>query len=285
MKILVTGGAGFIGSNFIRYWLEHHPADSLVNFDKLTYAGHLSTLKDFENNPRHRFFEGDIQNPDAIANAAEKGIDAIVHFAAESHVDRSIYGPIDFVRTNVLGTTHLLEWTRQHPQTRFVLVSTDEVYGSLSLEDRSKKFKWGDPYQPRNPYAASKASADHLSRAYHHTYGLDIMITNCTNNVGPYQDPEKFVPLSITNLLEDKPIRIYGDGKYIRDWLWVDDHIMGIEKVLLKGKRGETYLFGGKSEIDNLSLAKRILAKLKKQESAIEFVSDRPGNDLSLIHI
>lgn len=282
MKVLVTGGAGFIGSNFIRYWLQSHPNDSIINLDKLTYAGNRSTMEDFMQHPKYHWVQGDIKNPEDVKKAMEGEVNAIVHFAAESHVDRSIYGPLEFVHTNVVGTAVLLEVVRKNPKIRFLLVSTDEVYGSLPLENLEKKFRWGDPYQPRNPYAASKASADHLARAYATTYGLDIMVTNCTNNVGPYQDPEKFVPLAITNLLEGKPVRVYGAGANVRDWLWVGDHVRGIESVLLRGKRGETYLFGGKSEISNLDLAKKILTQMDRpvSEKTITFVADRPGHDL-----
>lgn len=281
MRLLVTGGAGFIGSNFVRHWLAKHPQDDVVTLDLLTYAGHLSSLREAMENPRHQWVQGDICKPEDVERAIGAGVDAIVHFAAESHVDRSIYGPLAFVETNVRGTAVLLEAARRRPTTRFLLVSTDEVYGSLPL-DGTRRFALGDPYQPRNPYAASKAAADHLARSYATTYGMDIIITNCTNNVGPFQDPEKFIPLAITNVLEGKPIRVYGDGRNVRDWLWVGDHVAGIEAALVKGKGGETYLFGGNSEIDNRSLATRILTKLNRPVSAetLVFVADRPGHDM-----
>jgi dTDP-glucose 4,6-dehydratase len=278
MKLFVTGGAGFIGSNFIYYWLKNHSDDQIVNFDKLTYAGNLENLKDVEKNPNYSFVHGDICDVEAV-DKAMKGVDTVVHFAAESHVDRSIIGPAIFVETNVVGTQVLLDAALKHNIKHFHHVSTDEVFGSLELED-SGKFSERTNYAPRSPYAASKAGSDHLVRAYHETYGLPITITNCSNNFGPYQFPEKFIPLAITNLLEDKKVPVYGDGLYVRDWLYVDDHCRAIDLVLQKGKVGQTYLVGGMTELyPNIEIAKKILKLLGKDESSIEFVKDRPGHD------
>lgn len=278
MKILVTGGAGFIGSNFVLYWMKNHPDDHVVNFDKLTYAGNLENLKEVEHNPNYSFIHADICDAESV-NKAMQGVDTIVHFAAESHVDRSIMDPSSFVRTNVLGTQVLLDAALKNNIKRFHHVSTDEVFGSLELEDNSK-FNEKTPYQPRSPYAASKAGSDHLVRAYHITYGLPITITNCSNNFGPFMFPEKFIPLAVTNVLEDKKIPVYGDGMYVRDWLYVEDHCRAIDAVLTKGKVGETYMVGGMTELyPNIEIAKKILTLLGKDESYLEFVKDRPGHD------
>lgn len=278
MKILVTGGAGFIGSNFILYWMKNHPEDHIINFDKLTYAGNLENLKDVEGNPNYTFINGDICNIQEV-DAVMQGVDVVVHFAAESHVDRSITGPAVFVQTNVVGTQVLLDAALKYQIKKFHHISTDEVFGSLALED-TNKFNERTSYSPRSPYAASKAGSDHLVRAYHETYGLPITITNCSNNFGPYHFPEKFIPLAITNLLEDKKIPVYGDGLYIRDWLYVEDHCRAIDLVLQKGKIGETYLVGGMTELHpNIEIARKILKLLGKDESYIEFVKDRPGHD------
>jgi dTDP-glucose 4,6-dehydratase len=278
MRILVTGGAGFIGANFILYWLANHPQDEIVNLDKLTYAGNLENLKEAEGNPNYKFVKGDICDGGVVGKAMEE-VDVVVHFAAESHVDRSIQGPAIFVKTNVIGTQVLLENALRHKITRFHHISTDEVFGSLNLDDPSK-FNERTIYNPRSPYAASKAASDHLVRAYYHTYGLPITITNCSNNFGPYQFPEKFIPLAITNILEGKRVPVYGDGLYVRDWLYVEDHCRAIEAVLLRGKVGETYCVGGLTEdINNLTVVKKILKILGKDESFIEFVKDRPGHD------
>jgi dTDP-glucose 4,6-dehydratase len=278
MKLLVTGGAGFIGSNFVLYWLKNHPDDHIVNFDKLTYAGNLENLKSVEDNPNYTFIQGDICDPDAV-NKAMQGIDTVVHFAAESHVDRSITDPASFVTTNVLGTQVLLDAALAHNVTRFHHISTDEVFGSLELDDHNK-FDENTSYAPRSPYAASKAGSDHLVRAYHITYGLPVTITNCSNNFGPFHFPEKFIPLAITNVLEGKKIPVYGDGLYVRDWLYVEDHCRAIDLVLQKGKIGETYLVGGMTELaPNIEIAKKILKILGKDESFIEYVKDRPGHD------
>lgn len=278
MKILVTGGAGFIGSNFILYWLKNHPDDHVINFDKLTYAGNLENLKSVENNKHYTFVQGDICDPEAVNNVMQ-GVDTVVHFAAESHVDRSIMDPSSFVMTNVVGTQVLLDAALANNVSRFHHISTDEVFGSLELEDHTK-FNDKTSYAPRSPYAASKAGSDHLVRAYHLTYGLPITITNCSNNFGPYMFPEKFIPLAITNLIEGKKIPVYGDGLNIRDWLYVEDHCRAIDMVLQEGKIGETYLVGGMTELyPNIEIAKKIVALLGKDESSIEYVKDRPGHD------
>ena len=278
MKLLVTGGAGFIGSNFILYWLKNHPDDQIVNLDKLTYAGNLENLKDVEKNPNYSFVKGDICDA-SLVNSVMQGIDAVVHFAAESHVDRSIMEPATFVMTNVVGTQVLLDTAVKNNVQKFHHVSTDEVFGQLELGS-NKKFDENTPYDPRSPYSASKAGSDHLVRAYHHTFGLPITITNCSNNFGPYQFPEKIIPLAITNLMEGKKIPIYGDGLYVRDWLYVEDHCRAIDKVLTDGGVGETYCIGGLTEdIPNIDVAKKILAIMNESEDKIEIVKDRPGHD------
>lgn len=278
MKLLVTGGAGFIGSNFIRYWLGKYPEDKIVNFDKLTYAGHLSSTKDFQDNPNYQFIQGDICDARAV-NEAIEGCDIIVHFAAESHVDRSIEGPQVFVMTNVVGTQVLLDGALKHKVKRFHFISTDEVFGDLPLEGQDK-FTEKTVYDPHSPYSASKAASDHLVRAYFRSFGLPISITNCSNNFGPYQDPEKFLPRMITNLIDEEPIPIYGDGKYVRDWLYVEDHCRAIDLVINKGKVGETYLVGGMTEnINHLEVAEKVLKIFGKDKSSIKYVKDRPGHD------
>ncbi len=278
MRLLVTGGAGFIGSNFIRYWLKNHPGDEIVNLDKLTYAGHLSSTKDFENNPNYKFVKGDICDLDVVDNVME-GVDIVISFAAETHVDRSVIGPSEFIKTNVLGTQVLLDASLKYKIKHFHLISTDEVFGALSLESK-EKFNESTLYDPHSPYSASKAASDYLVRAYYHTYGLPITITNCSNNFGPYQDPEKFIPRAITNLIEGKEVPLYGDGKYVRDWLFVEDHVRAIELVLEKGKVGETYLVGGLTEdINHLEVTKKLLKIFGKDETSIKFVKDRPGHD------
>jgi dTDP-glucose 4,6-dehydratase len=278
MKILVTGGAGFIGSNFILYWLKNHKDDFIVNLDKLTYAGNLENLKSIEGSKNYKFVHGDICDTKGV-NSIMEGIDTVVHFAAESHVDRSIKEPSDFVMTNVVGTQVLLDAALSSKIKLFYHITTDEVFGSLNLEDMSK-FNERTQYNPRSPYAASKAASDHLVRAYHTTYNLPVIISNCSNNFGPYQFPEKFIPLAITNALENKKIPIYGDGLYVRDWLYVEDHCRAIELILEKGKVGESYLIGGLTDgITNLEVVKKILKILGKDEKYIEFVKDRPGHD------
>lgn len=278
MKLLVTGGAGFIGSNLILYWMKNHPSDSIVNLDKLTYAGNLENLKEIEGSSHYQFIQGDICNVNTV-NGAMKGVDWVVHFAAESHVDRSISEPAVFVMTNVVGTQVLLDAALKHNVKRFHHVSTDEVFGALKLADE-EKFNEQTTYNPRSPYSASKAGSDHLVRSYQTTYGLPITITNCSNNFGPYQFPEKIIPLAITNLIEEKKVPVYGDGLYVRDWLYVEDHCNAIDLVLQKGKVGQTYLIGGLTQdINNLEVIRKIIKFLGKSEDMIEFVKDRPGHD------
>lgn len=277
MKLLVTGGAGFIGANFIHYWFEQHPEDSIINLDKLTYAGNLENLLAIADLPNYHFVQGDICDVETV-NPLVYECDIVVHFAAESHVDRSITNPGEFVRTNVIGTQVLLQAAVEY-QKRFHHVSTDEVFGTLPLNS-TLKFNEQTPYSPRSPYSASKAASDHLVRAYHETYGLPVTISNCTNNYGPWHFPEKFIPLAITNVLAGKPIPIYGQGVNVRDWLYVKDHCRAIEAILLKGKIGETYCVGGNSEMDNLALAKLILKLMGASDALLQFVTDRPGHDL-----
>lgn len=278
MKILITGGAGFIGSNFILYWLKKYPDDQIVNLDKLTYAGNLENLRSAEDNPNYSFIKGDICDPSIVQKAME-GIETVVHFAAESHVDRSIVEPAPFIMTNVLGTQILLDAALKNNIKRFHHISTDEVFGSLEIRSK-EKFSEETNYNPRSPYSASKAASDHLVRAYFATYGLPITISNCSNNFGPYQYPEKLIPLAITNLLEDKSVPVYGDGFYVRDWLYVEDHVRAIDVILKKGKIGETYCVGGLTmDINNLEVIKKILNILGKSPDEIEFVEDRPGHD------
>jgi len=274
---LVTGGAGFIGSNFIHYWLKNHPGDFIVNLDKLTYAGNPDNLKDIENNPNYSFIKGDICDPQ-IVKKAMKNVDIIVHFAAESHVDRSIIDPSIFVKTNVLGTQVLLNEAIRAKVRRFHHISTDEVFGALDLDD-PQRFTENTAYSPRSPYSASKAAADHLVRTYYITYKLPVTITNCADNFGPFQYPEKLISLSITNILEGKKVPIYGDGLYVRDWLYVEDHCRAIDLVIAKGKVGETYLIGADSDMANIDLVKRLLVIMGKDEKMIEYVKDRPGHD------
>ena len=293
--ILVTGGAGFIGGNFVLDWLANPTAEGVVNLDKLTYAGNLSTLKSLENDKRHVFVKGDIGDYELVLGLLKQHqIRAVINFAAESHVDRSIHGPGDFIQTNVLGTFNLLEavrayWSELAPDQktdfRFLHVSTDEVYGSLSPVDPA--FKETNPYEPNSPYSASKAASDHLVRAWHHTYGLPVLTTNCSNNYGPYHFPEKLIPLVILNALAGKPLPIYGDGQQIRDWLYVKDHCAAIRRVLEAGKLGQTYNVGGWNEKPNLDVVKTIcgiLDQLRPKASGvyadqITYVTDRPGHD------
>lgn len=278
MNILVTGGAGFIGSNFILYWLKKYPQDKIINLDKLTYAGNLENLKSVENNPNYEFVQGDICDPQLVNSLTEK-VDTIVHFAAESHVDRSILDPAPFIKTNIEGTYVLLESALKNKIKRFHHVSTDEVFGALELNSK-EKFNDKTPYNPHSPYSASKASSDHLVRAYATTYNLPTTISNCSNNFGPYQFPEKLIPLAITNIIEGKKVPVYGDGLYVRDWLYVEDHCKAIDLILQKGKMGETYLVGGLTEdIANIDIIKKILKIMGKDETQIEFVKDRPGHD------
>jgi dTDP-glucose 4,6-dehydratase len=279
MKILVTGGCGFIGSNFIRYFLRSRPDYSLINVDKLTYAGNLENLSDVSHFPRYYFIRGDIADAARMEELINKGIDAIVNFAAESHVDRSIENPSAFMKTNVFGTFALLEAVRKvfpKQRIRFLHVSTDEVYGSLG---DTGAFTEETPLAPNSPYSASKTAADLLVRAYHHTYGIPATITRCSNNYGPYQFPEKLIPLMISNALEDKELPIYGDGMQVRDWIYVEDHCRALDLVLHQGKEGEIYNIGGRSEKPNLTVAKTILDRLRKPHSLLRFVADRPGHD------
>jgi len=305
--MLVTGAAGFIGSNFVHFWAEHRPGDSIVGLDALTYAGNLASLESLAKNERFKFMKGDIRDGDKVRDIIKReGIDTIVHFAAESHVDRSIHGPDPFIDTNVRGTHELLKaaravWTEDWSggARRFHHISTDEVYGNLG--PTAAPFTEDSAYSPNSPYAASKAGSDHLVRAYHHTYGLPVTTTNCSNNYGPYHFPEKLIPLTIVNALDGKSLPVYGDGQQIRDWLYVRDHCRGIERVLEKGRLGETYNLGGNSERKNLDVVKAICAHLNKIFGAdqkirerfpkcpaatggdtaelITFVKDRPGHD------
>ncbi len=275
MELLVTGGAGFIGGNFIRYWLENHPEDPVRNFDKLTYAGHLASLNDLADNPNYRFIQGDITDEDSVEQVMD-GVDIVVHFAAESHNDRAVLDPLIFVRTNVMGTAVLLQAALKNKVKRFHHVSTDEVFGHLEKTD--PPFNEQTPYQPRAPYSASKAGSDHLVRSFFTTYDLPVTITNCTNNYGPYQDPEKLIPRFITNLLQDKKVPLMGKGENVRDWLFVVDHARAIDLVIARGKPGETYCVGGE-ERTNLQVTQRILELLGRDESMIEYVGDRLGHD------
>ncbi|SCW47051.1 dTDP-glucose 4,6-dehydratase [Paenibacillus tianmuensis] len=276
-RLLVTGGMGFIGSNFVRYWRERHPEDMVVNLDLLTYAGNLRNLADLEEGPHYRFVCGDIADTDFIAKVmAEAQIDTVVHFAAESHVDRSIEDPQNFVRTNVLGTQVLLEAARRQGVTRFIQISTDEVYGTLGPEGL---FTETTPLAPNSPYSASKAGADLLARAYFETYGFPVIVTRCSNNYGPFQFPEKLIPTLITRALRDEPLPLYGDGLNVRDWLHVYDHCSAVERVIEAGIPGEIYNIGGSNEKTNLELVHRILQELGKPASLIQFVPDRLGHD------
>ena len=305
-NVLVTGGAGFIGVNFVYHWLAQHPNDQVVVLDKLTYAGCRASLDRALENPKCRFYEGDIGDVELTGKILrEHAIDAVVNFAAESHVDRSIVGPEAFTQTNVVGTHRLLEVCRKYwldecqgrPH-RFHHVSTDEVFGSLGADDPA--FIETTAYQPNSPYSASKAASDHLVRAYHHTYGMDVTTSNCSNNYGPFHFPEKLIPLCITNILTGKSLPVYGDGKNIRDWLFVKDHCAGIALVITSGRSGETYNIGGNNEWDNLALVKEICRVMDEKTAAgaitkaqfpdsvthrgpavdaIQFVTDRPGHD------
>jgi len=274
---MVTGGAGFIGANFIHYKLKNHTDAEIINFDVLTYAGNLENLKEWENVSRYKFIKGDICDPKKV-NEAMEGVDVVVHFAAESHVDRSILEPAAFVKTNVLGTQVLLDAALKANVKRFHHVSTDEVFGSLEPND--PKFNENTKYDPRSPYSASKAASDHLVRAYYHTYGLPITISNCSNNYGPYHFPEKLIPLFVTNLVEGKKVPLYGDGSAVRDWLYVEDHAEAIDLILRKGKVGQTYCVGGNNEKTNKEVTLKVLEIMGKGKEAIEFVEDRKGHDM-----
>ncbi|MFN0061414.1 MAG: dTDP-glucose 4,6-dehydratase [Myxococcaceae bacterium] len=277
MNLLITGGCGFIGSNLVAHLRRHRPDWTLVNLDKLTYAGNLENLAALENDPKHVFVRGDVCNRELIDHLlALHRIDAIAHLAAESHVDRSILGPEIFVQTNVLGTQVLLEAARQAGVKRFLHVSTDEVYGSLGP---TGAFTEASPIQPSSPYSSSKAASDLIALAYHHTFGLPVVVTRCSNNYGRYQFPEKLIPLMVINALHDKPLPVYGDGANVRDWLHVEDHCSALTLVLEKGRPGEAYNIGGGAERRNIDLVKTLLSTLKKPESLIQFVKDRPGHD------
>lgn len=276
MKLLVTGGAGFIGSNFVLYMLQQYPEYEIINVDSLTYAGNLENLKSVENNPKHTFVKADITDAKTMDELVSQGVDVIVNFAAESHVDRSILEPDVFVKTNVLGTQVLLDAARKYEITKFVQVSTDEVYGTLG---DTGFFTEKTPLEPNSPYSSSKAGGDLLVRAYHETFGLPVNITRCSNNYGPYQFPEKLIPLMISKALADESLPIYGDGLNVRDWLYVEDHCSAIDLVIHKGNNGEVYNVGGHNERTNIQIVKTILEQLGKPESLMTFVKDRPGHD------
>ncbi len=279
MKLLVTGGAGFIGSNFIHHVLGEHPDYEVTNFDKLTYAGNLENLRDLEANPHYHFVQGDVAAQAAVDELFKQGFDGVVNFAAETHVDRSIHlGARDFVLTNTLGVQTLLDAVRKYSVKKMVQISTDEVYGSLEL-GQPTQFTESTPFQPNAPYAAAKAGGDLLCRAAHATYGTPVVVSHCSNNYGPYQFPEKLIPFFIFRALKDQPLPLYGDGQNVRDWLFVRDHCSAIDLMLHKGVPGEVYNIGGNNERSNLDIAKIILRELGKPESLITFVSDRPGHD------
>jgi len=273
-KILVTGGAGFIGSNFIHYLLRKYPDLQIINLDKLTYAGNLDNLRDVENDPRYQFVKGDICDSEVVERLM-KGVDVVVNFAAESHVDRSILDPGSFIRTDIYGTYVLLEAARKTHLERFIQISTDEIYGSIE----KGSFKETDPLMPSSPYSASKAGADRLAYSYFVTYGLPVIITRCSNNFGPYQYPEKLIPLFVTNALEGKKLPIYGDGKNVRDWIYVQDHCEAIDLLIQKGINGEVYNIGAGNEKTNLEITHFILEKLNKPKDLMVFVPDRLGHD------
>ncbi len=274
MRILVTGGAGFIGSNFIRHILKKYPDYEIINLDKLTYAGNLDNLRDLEKNKRYEFVKGDITDQKIVGKCV-KEVHSIVNFAAETHVDRSIVNAGDFVKTNVFGTYTLLEAAAKNSISKYIQISTDEVYGSIE----KGAFKEADNLQPSSPYSATKASADLLAKSYHTTYQLPVIITRSSNNFGPYQFPEKVMPLFITNALEDQPVPLYGDGKNVRDWVYVMDNCEAIDQVMHKGVAGEIYNIGGSNELTNIELTKKILELLGKGDELIKPVADRLGHD------
>lgn len=277
--ILVTGGAGFIGSNLIRYILENRPDDRVINLDSLTYAGNMESLAEFIDDPRHEFVHADI-NDSAKLDEVMPRADVVLHLAAESHVDRSIHDPSLFLNTNIIGTQCILDAAKRHEIKRFVYVSTDEVYGELPLDDKSLLFTESTPLAPNSPYAVSKTGGDMLARAYHHTYGMNIGITRCSNNFGPFQFPEKVIPLFVNNLIEGKKVPLYGDGRNIRDWLHVLDHCEAICRVLDDGRPGEAYNIGGNNERSNLELTKMLIKLCGRDDSFIEHVPDRLGHDM-----
>ena len=274
-RVLVTGGAGFIGSHFIKHALRVHPDWFIVNLDKLSYAGNVENLTALPDSQRHEFNHGDIADRELVAHIWKTGIDTVVNFAAETHVDRSILWADDFIKTDVLGAFTLLETARRFGVRRFIQISTDEVYGSIT----SGSFTEESSLSPRNPYAASKAGADRLAFAYFATHNVPVIITRCSNNFGPNQHPEKFIPLFVTNALEDKPLPLYGDGCYRRDWIYVQDHCAAIDFLIDRGRPGETYNIAGGNELENIEIARRIVRKLGKPESLIRRVEDRPGHD------
>jgi dTDP-glucose 4,6-dehydratase len=276
-KILVTGGCGFIGSNFIKYIIREHPTVQIINLDLLTYAGNPANLSELRKDKRYKFIKGDIADQALVNRLFKQGLDAVINFAAESHVDRSLYSPGDFIKTNILGTQVLIEAARQYQVARFLQVSTDEVYGSIARSQGA--FTETSPLDPSSPYSVSKTAADLLVKAYEKTHGYKALITRCTNNYGPYQFPEKMIPLFITNALENKPLPLYGDGLNIRDWIYVEDHCRGLDTVLRKGTLGEIYNIGGLNEKTNLEITKRVLKSLGKTEALIKHVKDRPGHD------
>ncbi len=276
MKLLVTGGAGFIGSNFILYMLEHHQGYDIINLDNLTYAGNLENLTSVSGNKHYSFIKGDIADARLVGDILNNGVDAVINFAAESHVDRSILEPASFIRTNVLGTQILLDSAKEKHISRFIQISTDEVYGSLGTEGR---FTETTCLHPNSPYSASKASADMIALAYHETFHMPVLITRTSNNYGPYQFPEKLLPLAITNLLEGKHVPLYGDGLNVRDWIFVTDNAEAIDLVLHKGREGEVYNIGAGNESTNISLLKTVVKLMGKPESLITYVKDRPGHD------
>jgi dTDP-glucose 4,6-dehydratase len=276
MNILVTGGAGFIGSNFVIYMLNKYPSYRLFNLDALTYAGNLENLKGIQDNPQYTFIKGSTADTQLVEKIFQQGVDIVVNFAAESHVDRSIVNPGIFVETNVVGTQVLLDASKKYKITKFVQISTDEVYGSLG---ETGLFTEETPITPNSPYSASKAGGDLLVRAYHETFGLPVNITRCSNNYGPYQFPEKLIPLMITNALSNKTLPVYGDGLNIRDWLYVEDHCSAIDLVMHNGQDGEVYNIGGNNEKTNLQIVRTILAELGKEESLIQYIEDRLGHD------
>jgi dTDP-glucose 4,6-dehydratase len=278
VRVLVTGGAGFIGANLLHHWHREHPDDELVTIDALTYAGNLGSIRPLLDTKAVRLVHGDIADPAAVRSAIP-GADLVVHLAAESHVDRSIATPAPFVRTNVVGTQVLLDAARDAGVGRFHHVSTDEVFGSLPLERPEERFGPGSPYDPKSPYSATKAGADHLVRAYAHTYGLVATISNCGNNYGPFQHPEKLIPNTITRALGGARVPVYGDGQNVRDWIHVEDHCRALDRIVHDGVPGRTYLVGASAERSNLEVVRAILAALKLPESRIEFVADRPGHD------
>ena len=284
MRLLITGGAGFIGSNLVRYFLKRYRDVEILNLDLLTYAGSLENLRDIENDPRYLFVKGDICDGELVLGLMS-GVDAVLNLAAESHVDRSITSDVAFVRTNVLGTRVLLAAALEQNVPRFVQISTDEVYGELPWMDPDDPnpdrplFTETTPLAPRSPYSATKAAADHLALAYHHTHGLDVVITRCSNNYGPYQYPEKLIPLMITHALEGKPLPVYGDGLNVRDWIHVEDHCRGLDAALRKGRGGEVYNFGGNAERTNLTVVTEVMEALEADPGLLTFVEDRKGHD------